>query len=113
MLTNTIKPGRTRMLELYHSINSVCAQKIRIALVEKGLEAKEHLMTLAGDQFDPAYMKLNPNAVVPTLIHDGNPIVESSVILYYIDEAFPEPPLMPRDLKARAKVRLYNKLVDE
>jgi glutathione S-transferase len=101
------------MLELYHSINSVCAQKVRIALHEKGLEAKEHLMTLAGDQFDPAYMKLNPNAVVPTLVHDGYPIVESSVILYYLDEAFPEPPLMPRDLKANVKVRLYNKLVDE
>lgn len=100
------------MLELYHSINSVCAQKVRIALKEKGIEAKEHLMTLAGDQFDPAYIKLNPNAVVPTLIHDGEPIVES-VILYYLDEAFPEPPLMPRDLRARAKVRLYNKLVDE
>lgn len=101
------------MLELYHSINSVCAQKVRIALHEKGLEAKEHLMTLAGDQFDPAYMKLNPNAVVPTLMHDGYPVVESSVILYYLDEAFPEPPLMPRDLKLRAKVRLYNKLIDE
>ncbi len=101
------------MLELYHSINSVCAQKVRIALHEKGLSAKEHLMTLAGDQFDPAYMRLNPNAVVPTLVHDGHPIVESSVILYYIDEAFPEPPLMPRDLKSRATVRLYNKLVDE
>jgi len=101
------------MLELYHSISSVCAQKVRIALKEKGIEAKEHLMTLAGDQFDPAYKKLNPNAVVPTLIHDGEPIVESSVILYYLDEAFPEPPLMPRDLRARAKVRLYNKLVDE
>src|SRR5665213_1826255 len=101
------------MLELYHSVNSVCAQKVRIALAEKGLDYTEHLMTLACDQFDPAYMKLNPNAVVPTLIHDGYPIVESSVILYYLDEAFPEPPLMPRDLKARAKVRLYNKLVDE
>jgi glutathione S-transferase len=101
------------MLELYHSINSVCAQKVRIALAEKGLSATEHLMTLAGDQFDPAYMKLNPNAVVPTLVHDGAVIVESSVILYYIDEAFPEPPLMPRDLRARAKVRLYNKLIDE
>jgi glutathione S-transferase len=101
------------MLELYHSINSVCAQKVRIALKEKGLEAKEHLMTLAGDQFDPAYMKLNPSAVVPTLVHDGVPIVESSVILYYIDEAFPEPALMPREPRARAQVRLYNKLVDE
>ena len=64
------------MLELYHSVNSVCAQKVRIALAEKGLEYKEHLMTLAGDQFDPAYMKLNPNAVVPTLIHDGHAIIE-------------------------------------
>src|SRR5258708_25873455 len=73
-------PRRTaRMLELYHSINSVCAQKVRIALAEKGLQATEHLMTLRSDQFDPAYMKLNPNAVVPTLIHDGNVIVESSV----------------------------------
>jgi len=101
------------MLELYHSINSVCAQKVRIALQEKGLEAEEHLMNLAGDQFDPAYMKLNPNAVVPTLMNDGNPVVESSVILYYLDEAFPEPPLMPRDLELRAKVRLFNKLIDE
>jgi glutathione S-transferase len=101
------------MLELYHSVNSVCAQKVRIALAEKGLSYEEHLMTLGGDQFDPAYMKLNPNAVVPTLIHDGQPIVESSVILYYLDEAFPERQLMPTALLARAKVRLFNKLVDE
>ena len=49
-----------------YTINSVCAQKVRIALAEKELPHKEHLMTLGGDQFDPAYMKLNPNAVVPT-----------------------------------------------
>ncbi len=101
------------MLELYHSINSVCAQKVRIALAEKGLSYEEHLMTLGGDQFDPAYMKLNPNAVVPTLIHDGQPIIESSIILYYLDEAFPERPLMPRAPLGRAKVRLFNKLIDE
>jgi glutathione S-transferase len=101
------------MLELYHSINSVCAQKVRIVLAEKGLEYKEHLMTLGGDQFDPAYMQLNPNAVVPTLIHDGQPIVESSVILYYLDETFPTKPLMPASPIARAKVRLFNKLIDE
>jgi glutathione S-transferase len=101
------------MLELYHSVNSVCAQKVRIALAEKGLDYHEHLMTLAGDQFDPAYMKLNPNAVVPTLVHDGYPVIESSTILYYIDEVFPQPPLMPVDPKRRAQVRLYNKLIDE
>ena len=44
------------VLELYHSINSVCAQKIRLALVEKGLSCTEHLMKLNGDQFDPAYL---------------------------------------------------------
>jgi glutathione S-transferase len=78
------------MLELYHSINSVCAQKVRIALKEKEQEAKDHIMTLRGDQYEPAYLKLNPNGVVPTLIHDGEPITESSLILYYIDDAFPE-----------------------
>lgn len=101
------------MLELYHSVNSVCAQKVRVVLAEKGLEYREHLMTLRGDQFDPAYMKLNPAGVVPTLVHDGRPVVESSVILYYLDEAFPNPPLMPQDLHQRATVRLFNKLVDE
>jgi len=101
------------MLELYHSINSVCAQKVRIALVEKGLECKEHLIDLRGGQFDPAYVKLNPNAVVPTLVDDGRTVIESSVILYYLDEAFAERPLMPADRFARAKVRYFNKLIDE
>ena len=101
------------MLELYDNINSVCAQKVRIALKEKGQEAKEHLLTLQGDQNDPAYIKLNPNGVVPTLVHDGNVILESSLILYYIDEAFPNPPLMPNTPLARHRVRAYNKLIDE
>ncbi len=101
------------MLELYHSINSVCAQKVRMALVEKGLEAKDHLMTLRGDQFDPAYMKLNANAVVPTLVHDGEAVTELSVIMYYLDDAFPAHPLMPAAPLARARVRMFNKLVDE
>ena len=73
------------MLELYHNINSVCAQKVRIALAEKGHEAKEHLLTLQGDQNNPAYMKLNPNAVVPTLIHDRRVIIESTVIMHHVD----------------------------
>ena len=74
------------VVELYHNINSVCAQKVRIALKEKGQEAKDHILTLRGDQHEPAYLKLNPNGVVPTLIHDGEPIAESSLILYYIDD---------------------------
>src|SRR5262249_9834945 len=68
---------------------------------------------LRGDQNEPSYLKLNPNGVVPTLVHDGTPIVESSLILYYLDEIFPDPPLMPTDPQARFQVRMYNKLIDE
>jgi glutathione S-transferase len=109
-----LRAGREdEMLEHYHNINSVCAQKVRIALHEKGLDAKEHLLTLRGDQFDPTYLKLNPNGVVPTLVHDGNAVIESSLILYYLDEAFPNRPLMPQAPQLRHRVRMYNKLIDE
>src|ERR1700692_2346777 len=101
------------MLELYNNINSVCAQKVRIALAEKGRVLTEHLLTLRGDQNEPGYLKLNPNGVVPTLVHDGRAIIESSLILYYIDEAFPDRPLMPKEPQLRHRVRVYNKLIDE
>ena len=55
------------MLELYRSINSVCAQEVRIALEEKAQEAKDHIMTLRGDQYEPVYLKLNPNDVESSL----------------------------------------------
>jgi glutathione S-transferase len=105
--------GGDDMLELYHSINSVCAQKVRIALEEKGQKATDRIMTLRGDQYDPAYLELNPNGVVPTLVHDGETIVESSLILYYLDEVFPAPPLMPGEPLQRHRVRMYNKFIDE
>ena len=101
------------MLELYNNTNSVCAQKVRLALTEKGLQAREHMLKLQGDQFDPAYLKLNPNGVVPTLVHDGQPITELAVILYYLEDAFPQPPLMPAAPADRARVHMFNKLIDE
>src|SRR5712692_2618811 len=104
---------RIKVLELYDHINSVCAQKVRIALMEKHLDFKQHMLTLRGDQNDPAYLKLNPNGVVPTLVHDGEPIVESGLILYYLDEVFPTPALMPTDALQRHRVRLLIKFIDE
>ena len=71
------------------------------------------LLTLRGDQFEPAYMKLNPNAVVPTLVHDGHIIIESTVIMHYVDEAFPGAPLMPADPLGRSQARMIAKLMDE
>jgi glutathione S-transferase len=101
------------MLTLYHGRTSVCSIKARLALAEKGVSFESKLMTLRGDQFDPAYMKLNPNAVVPTIVHDGRVIIESTVIMHYADEAFPGPSLMPADPHARTKVRMTEKLMDE
>jgi glutathione S-transferase len=101
------------MLTLYHGRTSVCSIKARLALAEKGVDWDGKLLTLRGDQFDPAYMKLNPNAVVPTLVHDGKVIIESTVIMHYVDEVFPGPSLLPSDPLQRSKLRLATKLMDE
>ena len=101
------------MLELYHGFTSVCAQKARLTLAEKGLEWESHVLALNGDHLEPGYLKLNPNGVVPTLVHDGKVIVESTVIMHYLDDTFPTPPLMPRLPLDRARVHLFTKLMDE
>ena len=60
------------MLTLYHADTAVCAAKVRVVLAEKSIGWEGRLINLgAGDQFAPDYMKLNPNAVVPTLVHDA------------------------------------------
>lgn len=101
------------MLTLYHGRTSVCSVKARLALAEKGVDFDSKLMTLRGDQYDPTYMRLNPNAVVPTLVHDGDVVIESTVIMHYINDVFPGPDLMPTDPVARAKVHVTTKLMDE
>jgi glutathione S-transferase len=65
------------------------------------------------EQYDPAYLKLNPKGVVPTLVHDGKPVIESTLICEYLDETFPEPPLIPPDAWSRTRMRLWSKFVDE
>ncbi len=104
------------MLELYHFDRSTAAQKIRLALAEKGLEWKGHYVDTGlgrRDQHDPDYLAINPRGVVPTLVHDGKVIRESQVILEYLEDAFPEPALRPADAYDRAQMRLWTKLVDE
>jgi len=102
------------MLTLYHGTTSVCSAKVRLALAEKGLAWDGHVLDLQrGDQHRSEYLALNPNAVVPTLVHDGTIIIESTIILEYLEETFPETPLMPASPAARARVREWMKLVDE
>ena len=102
------------MLTLYTFHNSICTQKVFITLAEKGLDYEEKLVNLfAAEQFDPEYLKLNPKGVVPTLVHDGRAIPESSLICEYIDEVWPEPPLVPADPWLKTRMRQYSKLIDE
>lgn len=101
-------------LTLYHNDMSVCSAKVRMALAEKGLAWKGiHLDLRAGDAQKPEYVKLNPNQVVPTLLHDGAIVIESNVICEYLDDAFPETPLRPADPTGRARMRLWTKQLDE
>ena len=104
------------MLELYHYDRSTAAQKIRIALAEKGLEWTSRVLnTSVGvrEHLQPEYLKINPRGVVPTLVHDGHPIRESQIILEYLEDAFPEPPLRPADPVERAEMRIWTKMIDE
>ena len=102
-------------LILYDFGNSVCCQKVRITLRAKGLEWKAIPVNLfTAEQYDPKYLKLNPKGVVPTLVHDGKPVIESTLICEYIDQTFPEPPkLIPADPWLQSRMRLWSKMVDE
>ena len=101
-------------LELYHAGMSVCSEKVRLALAEKGQSFVSHELDLrAGDQQQPAYLKLNPNAVVPTLVHDGAVLNESNVIAEYIAEVFPGVALTTFDPVSRARMRVWTKQLDE
>jgi glutathione S-transferase len=99
---------------LYHGMASTCSKKVRLALYEKGVPFESHLLDLQKfEQHQPDYLALNPNGVVPTLVHKGRPVIESSVIIEYVDDAFPEMPLKPADPYARAQMRLWLKYSDE
>jgi glutathione S-transferase len=102
------------MIELYHNDMSTCAQKVRLTLAEKGLDWTGHHLNLrAADQQQPAYLKLNPNGVVPTLAHDGTVVIESNIINEYIDDAWPDPPLRPETAQGRAAMRAWTKQLDD
>ena len=90
------------------------AAKVRMYMEEKGLEWRGHYIDiLKGEQFDPAYMKLNPKAVVPTLVLDGEVICDSTVICEYLEDVFTDIRLRPTDAPEHARVLYWTKAVDE
>jgi len=98
------------MLTLYHFWTSTCSKKVRISLAEKDLEWESRPLVGAGpgrENLQPWYLAINPNGVVPSLDHDGTIIIESCVILEYLEDMFPEHPLRPEDPAKRAAMRIW------
>ena len=93
---------------LYSYFRSSAAFRVRIALSLKGIKAEMrpiHLVRGGGEQHSDAYKAVNPQEIVPTLIHNGDTLTQSLAIMEYLDEIVPEPPLLPRGAQARARVR--------
>jgi len=94
------------LIELYHFWSSVCSVRCRMALEEKGVKwTSRYIDLFKFDQMKPEYIALNPDGVVPTLVHDGKPICESTIINEYIDAAFEGPKLVPADPLRAARIQ--------
>ncbi|HET9716995.1 MAG TPA: glutathione S-transferase family protein [Pseudolabrys sp.] len=99
---------------LYNAPQSTCSQRVRFVFNAKKLPFDEiKLNLLEGDQLKPSYLKLNPNGVVPTLDHDGSIVIDSTVIMQYLDEIEPAEPFVPEDPAARARMRALLHFMDE
>jgi maleylacetoacetate isomerase len=95
-------------MKLYTYFRSSAAYRVRIALALKGLPWEPipvQLLRNGGEQFSPQYQALNPQALVPTLEDDHLVVGQSTAICEYLEENYPEPPLMPRRAADRAYVR--------
>ena len=95
------------MIKLYDFPMSPRARKVRIALAEKGLQYEKVTVDITkGDQKKPEFLAINPNGKVPALQDDGTSIYESSIIMEYLNDKYPNPPLLPTDPGQRARARV-------
>ncbi len=97
-----------RDFALYGYFRSSAAFRARIALNLKGIVPElrfVHLLRDGGQQHDAEYRTLNPQELIPALVHDGHTITQSLAIIEYLDEIVPEPPLLPNTAHGRARVR--------
>lgn len=100
---------------LYNAPQSTCSQRVRFTLHTKGAAFEEHKLDLfKGDQLKPEYMLINPNGLVPALVHDGAAVIDSAVILEYLEDILPDhAPLRPNDPVKVAKMRAMMRFIDE
>jgi glutathione S-transferase len=101
------------MIKLYTFPPSTNSRKVRIALIEKGLEFERINVDLSKrEQKNPEYLKLHPFGQIPVLDDEGFVVYDSTVINEYLDDEYPYPPLMPKDSEGRARARLMEDFRD-
>lgn len=101
-------------ITLYNFPQSTCSQKVRLTLWEKGVPFEDRIVDhKTREHLQDWYLELNPNGVVPTITHGDAVIVDSSVIMEYLDEVFPDTPMAPRDPVGRAHLRKWLRYLEE
>ena len=99
---------------LYHNDLSTCAQKVRLTLAEKNIQWDSRELDLrAGDQKSREFLSLNPSGMVPVLVHEDNTVTESTIIMEYIEDRFPDPALRPNEPAEKAQMRWWMKQLDD
>ena len=101
------------MIKLYTFPPSTNSRKVRIALIEKGLEFERINIDLSKkEQKNPQYLKIHPFGQVPALDDEGFIIYDSTIINEYLEDEYPYPPLLPKDSEGRARARLMEDFRD-
>ncbi len=101
------------MITVYDHPLSPYAQKVKIALLEKGLEFEALLPENIGSGAASGdFTAANPRAEVPALVHDGFSVFDSTIILEYIEDQWPEPRLLPTAPDQRARARMIEEVMD-
>jgi maleylacetoacetate isomerase len=99
-------------MKLYGYFRSSAAFRVRIALNLKKLNYESAFIHLRrGDQRQPRFLDINPQGLVPALEVDDTLLIQSLPIIEYLDETYPEPPLLPSDAKGRARMRALAAMV--
>ena len=102
------------MLAIYHWEPNANSGKPIMAAYEKGVDFESRYVDLLSfDQHSPEYLKINPNGTIPSLVHDGILVAESTPMMEYIDAAFPGPPLRPLDPFERWRMRWWCRFFDQ